>query len=172
MKNLEKQIKLDLSEFHKEKINQIDNFDYSNLVWKLRQENGMSDEHITEGIENLKRYYVVALFDPLNEHAVSELVDPFWHTHILFTKEYISFCSNIFNGYIHHSPLNQQNNKEVSEVSELYNYTIEIYDKIFHHVDENWWPRLNNNSLAVNLVCRHMLQHDSLIKDNALFKTR
>ena len=173
MQNLENQIKIKLTEFHKIRIEQIDNFDYSNLVWKMKQENGMSEDYINKGIENLKRYYVVALLDPLNEHAVSELVDPFWHTHILFTKEYNKFCKDIFKGYIHHTPLNQSDASEVEKVSKLYEYTIETYNNIFYEVDKKWWPKLGENAelkTIVRPVCLHMLIHDHKIQENALFQ--
>lgn len=173
-KSLLSQIKLNLTDFHKKKIELIDNFDYSNVVWKVRQESSLSKDYIMQGINNLKRYYVVALLDPLNEHAVSDLVDPFWHTHILFTKEYVNFCNEIFQGYIHHTPLNQSHHAEVKKVENLYGYTIDTYNKIFHTVDQNWWPELGfDNDLKVNMrpICTHYLIKDTEIMKNALFST-
>lgn len=99
-------IKISLSPLHIEKIKLIDNFDFSKTAKKVdRDTHGLTSKYLAEGIENLKRYYVVALLDPLNEHAVSRYVDPFWHAHVLHTKEYIEFCSTVFDQYIQHQPL-------------------------------------------------------------------
>jgi len=34
----------------------------------------------------------------------NQLVDIFWHTHILFTRKYHDDCKNIFGRYLHHEP--------------------------------------------------------------------
>ena len=125
-----------------------------------------------DGIENLKRYYVVALLDPLNEHAVSRYVDPFWHAHILHTKEYIMFCDTIFKQYIHHQPLDFGNPDEVREIAMLYDYTKNIYQKIFSSINSQWWPDVSQAGFGHTIgpvVCRHMLIHDESIRNKALF---
>ncbi len=46
--------------------------------------------------------------DPNGPHyAPSPLVDEGWHTFILYTKEYATFCRKISGGYIHHEPFDQ-----------------------------------------------------------------
>ena len=89
-KNIIDSIKVDLQPLHLEKIKKIDEFDFSKKSKRVAKETGIHDkEYLNQGIHNLKRYYIVALLDPLNEHAVSETVDPFWHAHVLHTKDYI-----------------------------------------------------------------------------------
>ena len=34
----------------------------------------------------------------------SPKVDAIWHTHILYTKEYAAFCSEVFVRFVHHTP--------------------------------------------------------------------
>ena len=166
--------KISLSDFHKEKLLQIDNFDYSKVLKKVdRDSGGLTDKYLEEGMLALKKYYAVALLDPLNEHAVSLYVDPFWHSHVLFTKDYTKFCNSIFGGYIHHSPLDPDDTKEVERVGSLYNYTISIYDQIFKEYDKNWWPSLERKSQgfsAVKPICFHYLVKDTEIMQKALFK--
>lgn len=163
-------IKLKVSDFHAEKIRLIDEFDYSNIRWKVRQELGsfVSEEYLDEGIENLKKYYVVALLDPLNEHAVSARVDPFWHVHILFTRDYISFCSSVFNQFIHHEPLNEADELEVQRIIGLYAYTQDIYTEMFINHDIVWWPPIASEDFKC--ICRHGRINDALTKTHALFK--
>lgn len=46
--------------------------------------------------------------DPNGPHyAPSPLVDEGWHTFILYTKEYATFCRAISGGYIHHEPFDE-----------------------------------------------------------------
>lgn len=136
-------IKINLKPIHIEKITQIDDFDFSKTAKKVSEDTGIVDEsYLKDGIENLKRYYIVALLDPLNEHAVSETVDPFWHSHILHTKDYMKFCQDIFGQFIHHQPLDKEDKVEFEKVEDLYQYTIGIYEKIFKTLDNRWWPKL------------------------------
>lgn len=138
-------IKIELAPIHKEKIELIDDFDFSKTAKKVAVDTGINDKsYLDDGVENLKRYYVVALLDPLNKHAVSETVDPFWHAHILHTRDYIKFCEDIFGQYVQHEPLDLDDTAETEEVADLYEYTVDIYEKIFKSVDYNWWPKLGD----------------------------
>ena len=166
-------IKLDLSPFHLERLRLIDTFDYSPALQKVsRDKGGLTPAYLRQGELALKQYYAVALLDPLNEHAVSKLVDPFWHCHVLFTKEYVRFCGTIFGGYIHHAPLDPSDENEVSSVGKLYDYTLKTYKKIFKQIDPEWWPEVakNDPQFAIQIVCKHMLVQDADIVANALFK--
>lgn len=50
-------IKLSLSDFHIDRVNKIDNFDYSSIAKKVNHEaHGLTSKYLLEGIENLKRY--------------------------------------------------------------------------------------------------------------------
>ncbi len=140
------------------------------LVAKDSLERGITctEEFLNEGIFNLKLYYVVALLDPINEHAVSEMVDPFWHSHILLTRRYHDFCSSIFEQYMHHQPLDKNNKTELANIDELYTYTINVYEKMFNAktINRNWWP-------YKSLVCLHGATDSSkTIVADALFKRR
>lgn len=166
-------IKLNLSDFHIDRVNQIDSFDYSRIAKKVNLEvHGLTSKYLMEGIENLKRYYVVALLDPLNEHAVSNFVDRFWHAHIIHTKEYMEFCNSVFGQYIHHKPLDLDDPKETSEVYTLYDYTNTIYTQMFKTVDEHWWPNSKTHNfghVAGPAVCRHHFVTNDEIRGKALF---
>lgn len=164
------QIKLKLSDFHREKVNLIDDFDYSNVVKKVQEEFGvtLTDRYLEEGINNLKRYYVVALLDPTNRHAVSAYVDPFWHVHVLFTREYADFCESIYGQFVHHTPLIREDKKMVSHVRDLYNYTVDVYEDIFYEVDKNWWPVLAKDKE----ICYHMEIYAEDIRARALFSEK
>lgn len=166
-------LKLEIGDFHREKLIQIDEFDYEKVLKKVgRDLGGMTDRYLLEGEFSLKQYYAVALLDPLNEHAVSKLVDPFWHAHVLFTQDYMDFCNSIFGGYVHHTPLDPDDTREVRRVEKLYEYTLGTYKKIFSDIDQSWWPEVGSGmiGLASRVVCLHQNVKDPEIMAHALFE--
>jgi hypothetical protein len=166
-------VDVSLSPFQISKIVEIDNLINEDAVFIKRkvvedfEEKSLriDDDTLNEGIFNLKLYYVVALLDPKNRHAVSERVDPFWHSHILHTELYHKFCNKVFNQYVHHKPLNKMDIKACEEVDRLYSYTLDVYHNIFKKelIDGLWWPENNQ-------VCTHMDLYDPDIFKEGLFE--
>jgi hypothetical protein len=150
-------IKLPLQEEHRKRLAVIASADYSGVIRKTKEyyiEIGkpVSDEYLSEGIFGLQQYYAVALLDPANAHAVSAPVDPFWHFHILHTQDYFSFCDQVVGEYMHHQPLNHAVETQVENVRTLYQYTIEILDKIFTEVNPHFWPEDFSDAA---MICFH-----------------
>lgn len=162
-------IAIPVSEFHAERIRKIDDFDYGKVAKKVSMSlEGVTPSYVQQGIENLKLYYVIALLDPLNAHAVSKTVDPFWHAHILFTKDYINFCDDVFGQYIQHDPLDQDDSARVAHIANLYDYTLSLYGKIFKQVNPEWWPP--QTMAAYRTECGHMEINTPAIRAAALFQ--
>lgn len=106
----------------------------------------------------------------MNEHAVSDEIDLFWHTHILYTRQYIDFCDRVFGEYIHHDPLDHENTSAVSEIVELYEYTMAVYDDILlGPLDEQFFPRDVPDYM---LVCKHMFVTNSAVMENSVYSQR
>ncbi len=143
--------------FHVALLQFIDAADFSGVRRKvaeeLRERNiSPIEEYLDEGILALKQYYAIAILDPRNKHAVSAAVDPFWHAHILHTKEYVDFCERLVGGYIHHTPLNHQRHDEVELVGQLYRYTSTCYRQFFSYVNLSFFP---TDLPRHRLVCLH-----------------
>jgi hypothetical protein len=153
--------------YHTSKLRQIDTFDYEPVKRKVGRDHGLPSAKLTAGVENLKRYYAVALLDPLNLHAVSKAVDPFWHSHILFTSEYENFCQFIFGQFIHHEPLDPTDGPKVEFVRKLYDHTLATYKKLFKSLDPEWWPP--SGADAFGPVCLHQAVQNAEIRALALF---
>jgi len=164
--------KIELSAFHLARIAKIDQFDYTCVIKKVNRDlGGVTATYLLNGADNLKRYYIVALLDPRNRHAVSKSVDPFWHSHVLFTRQYKDFCHDVFDGeFIHHVPLDPEDAKMVKHVQELYDYTLEVYKGIFKKVDGDWWP--SSSVAGFQTVCLHEEVHGDEIVKNGLFSER
>ena len=61
---------------------------------------------VNEMIEEYRKHIaILAVYDPLGyDIPISDLVDPVWHTHILYTQDYTSLCKKMGCSYIHHQP--------------------------------------------------------------------
>ena len=111
-----------------------------------------TQEWLDEGVLALKQYYAVALLDPFNRHAVSDAIDPFWHAHILHTKQYAEFCDNVFHHYVHHIPLDHADTQAVGLMRKLYDYTYQVYEDMFGYVNPEFFASQLEDE---RLVCMH-----------------
>lgn len=160
MRNLLSTVRTELvTSFHVTLLHFIDETDFSNIRRKvaldLTKIGIVADEgYLDEGILALKQYYALAILDPKNMHAISDVVDPFWHAHILHTEEYIDFCNRLIGRYLHHDPLDHEKLQAVGMVDRLYRYTVGCYEQFFSYVNPIFFPV----ELPVyRLVCKHML---------------
>ena len=161
--------RMPLSRFHRRKLEKIDGFDYSRIQKKMSAEFPcIQQDYLDRGINALKQYYAVALLDPKNEHAVSVPVDPFWHNHILFTRDYVRFCDEVFNQFIHHEPLDKTDTQQVDKVLGLYEYTKEVYQQLFKNIDSEMWPTPSLDSV----ICSHHEVYDPTIRRHSLLQRR
>jgi hypothetical protein len=69
---------------------------------------------------------------------VSDMVDPFWHAHVLDTRSYHDFCTKVAGEYIHHVPLVSQS--EENELMPAYlNTTVILYAEYFGELNQKYW---------------------------------
>lgn len=135
----------------------IDSEDYSSVIRKVTEyftEIGFvpPTNYIERGVYSLKQYYAVALLDPANAHAVSAPVDPFWHSHILHSEQYMSFCEMVVGEYMHHRPLDHSKTLHLDAVRRLYSYTLDVLPQLFSIVDEVFWPQGLSDAA---IICWH-----------------
>jgi hypothetical protein len=112
-----------------------------------------TSEYIDDGVFALRKYHAIALLDPLNGHAVSDTLDPFWHAQILFTEPYTRFCSKVFGQYMHHYPLDHSDQKAVVQVRRQYDYTVnEVVPAVFGETGDVFYPVGIAND---RVICNH-----------------
>jgi len=76
----------------------------------------------------------------------AELVDEFWHQHLLFSREYTDFCDEHFGRYIHHQPCGDGFKNVPAELDGLepFEMFLEEYKKEFgQDAPEEYWPRFS-----------------------------
>jgi hypothetical protein len=118
--------------------------------YKLQKEHGWSENKINYTINLYKEWLVLqVLYEDLS-FAPSELVDEFWHIHILDTRKYLSDCNTIKGEMIHHYPyfgLTDQENESVLESG--FKLTKKLYLHHFGHCELGF-----EGDLAASCGCR------------------
>ncbi|MBI4090203.1 MAG: hypothetical protein HY421_02255 [Candidatus Kerfeldbacteria bacterium] len=166
-------IQLPVNELQRERLMRIDQEDFSGVRRKVREEMSergidASAEWLDEGILALKQYYAVALLDPLNKHAVSAVIDPFWHAHIMHTKEYVAFCAEVFEEFLHHEPLDRSDEPKLRFVHTLWKYTRGVYGRLFSYVHPDTYKQLAD--CTSETVCLHQMVSNRRLRACAVFE--
>ncbi len=78
------------------------------LIEKLLKECIVDTEKEGEALfEEVKKYMILVQIEPEKPWQMYSLrIDEVWHQFVLFTREYVDFCSKYFDAYIHHVPSN------------------------------------------------------------------
>lgn len=78
-----------------------------------------------------KRFIALAL--SYGDVPVSEYVDTFWHTHLLFTEDYSQMCDFVAGKFLHHRP------KNLDEAAHEKRDTVALYTAHFGEPDATMW---------------------------------
>lgn len=115
----------------------IKDWDLSDVKRYLREHKGMDAYYVDQLETEYKRYMsLVVMHHPLS-FSISEEVDEMWHTHILFTQDYVKMSRACGFDYLHHIPLIL--NPEGEEVAEAYRRTVIFYEKEWGSVPTEFW---------------------------------
>jgi hypothetical protein len=104
---------------------------------RLIKKGGFDEATAKIAVEELKKFlYICAVEDDKPIAMISPIVDEAWHTFILFTKEYESFCCNIVGRFLHHRPIISDYDMRVAR-SGAQNF-IKSYQKHFGKMPTVW----------------------------------
>lgn len=78
----------------------------------------ISDDDTNFVVDALKDFFIFGFATKKSCGMPSIIVDELWHTYILFTKEYASFC-NMIGRFIHHSPEKVGNKTDLDRKSSI-----------------------------------------------------
>jgi|ERR1044072_1630419 hypothetical protein len=88
-----------------------------------------SDEYIDRLIEEYKKFlYLSTVVD--FKVTPSFPIDQAWHSHILFTRSYMTFCDTYLGGFFHHGP-GDGTKGEDNRFTNQYEMTLAAYKKHF-----------------------------------------
>lgn len=85
-----------------------------------------------------QRYLALVLAYPEQILPISAQLDDFWHTHILFTKDYHAMCHQVCGRYIHHTPTMDKPDRD--NLATKYSDTLRLYTQEFGAPTSAFWP--------------------------------
>lgn len=160
-----------LSDFHVERIREIDSRDYTGFWLKAPGQYTLmgvlaTPEFLARALLALKMYYVVALLDPRNRHAVGALADPAWHADLLDSPNVGAMCDLVFGQTLHHTILDHTDDAAVARVSSDYLYTLDVYGRLFTWFDQQFFP---SHIADAELLCGHNKVRSPDVWDHGLY---
>jgi hypothetical protein len=126
-------------------IEQIMNYPMAHVIKRCQKDYGYTAEDMKILERELKRYLVLSIFFKEGEPGngmYSKDVDNLWHSFILFTKDYSSFCKKYIGRFIHHFPNTKTGRAypgELKEVSKDFQAFIKNYQEIFEEEAHPIW---------------------------------
>lgn len=106
---------------------------------RLCIEHGWSPEEAAAAIEEYRRFVFLAV---VAGHPVtpSDQVDPVWHLHLVYTRDYWGvFCPQVLGRSLHHGPT-EGGAQEAGRYYDQYAQTLASYARWFGSPPERWWP--------------------------------
>jgi hypothetical protein len=116
-------------------------------------QNNMDSNFVNRLEEEYRKYLTIILDNPEFDVSPSKCVDEFWHTHILDTRKYANDCEEIFGGYLHHIPLDD----DKEERNAPYLATLRLYRSTFGDPPADIWQEAGGGS------CRGGSCRDALV---------
>ena len=127
------------------KLAAIDEEDFGPIVKRVEKELAKQGKTVVlsreQAVVALKQYYGLMVATPNGaEYAVSSVLDPYWHAHILDTQGYARFCERTAGEFMHHVPLDETDEVEFSRVCGVYLQTGEALRQMFQDVSDVAFP--------------------------------
>jgi len=89
----------------------------------------------------LKRYLTLCALDLDKSYAMAGPVDGLWHTFLLFTRLYASFCEQVGGAFLHHEPGDIENEAESERFETDYANLWNDYERTFGEPPpDTIWP--------------------------------
>lgn len=125
----------------------INAYDFEFLRERYADENPKFATQFDEAVIELKRFFTLAFSTDGPMAAMSHAVDELWHTFILHTPQYETFCKDVFGEYMHHQPRSTAIPVPTSAISTFYTE----YPKQFGLVPSIWFndiPTAHRDAVA------------------------
>lgn len=96
-----------------------------------------SAEDIDEVMDEYKKFMAMAMAFGAEPVPVSEFLDDFWHTHIVFTQDYAAMCQTIAGRFVHHRP--RILDDEAMLAAAFTTRTMDLYRQCFGEPNRKVW---------------------------------
>ena len=113
----------------------LSRYDFAFLAEPFAADYPRHADRFKECKEELRKFFSLALSHDGPLAAMSHAVDALWHTFILHTPQYHSFCDDVYGEYLHHQPRSAAIPVPIAAISNFYT----SYPDQFGHVPSIWF---------------------------------
>lgn len=114
---------------------------YRQLVTRVATEEGVPAEYAERVVTQAIYFLQVCALNPGARLAPSPAVDPGWHAFVLHTREYARFCEQLAGRFIHHAPVDpEEEDGEDEHGVAAVTATVEAMRAAGLPVDDELWP--------------------------------
>lgn len=100
-------------------------------------EKGIYSAEEVDSVEGEYKKFLALIIGEKQPMVMAEVIDPFWHAHLLFTKDYRQMCRDLGCGHIDHTPTTSP--EERVRLTGGYNRTLSFYRKNFGEIPAKYW---------------------------------
>ncbi|MYM25498.1 hypothetical protein GTP46_22975 [Duganella sp. FT135W] len=103
-----------LNDAQKQTLVLIDGWPMQKILEKIDIKN-LGGEKELDAVVWYKQFIFLRYLSKVGKFGIySKAIDEVWHTHILFTQDYLNFCMSVFGEFLHHAPCNIMKNTNES----------------------------------------------------------
>lgn len=114
-----------------EAVNEID---LSPINRKLQYDDPetWTDETLAEAELNYRRFLALNMLHQSESLVVNQILDDYWHQHILDTRKYAADCQKLFGFFLHHYPyFGMDGEEDRQRLQEGFAYTQQLWEESF-----------------------------------------
>jgi hypothetical protein len=111
-------------------------WDLDRVAYRLRNRLGWTADFTALVEKEYRRFMSLETSANGNPLGMRGPVDDFWHEHILFTRDYASFCDAVAGKFLHHEPADADSSPKVAS----YSLTLMLLEQHFGPVELDVWP--------------------------------
>jgi hypothetical protein len=108
------------------------NLDLNLVKQRLVEREHWEEKDAIAAVRRYKNFLILIAKYPDHLLAPAADMDEIWHNHILFTREYMQACEEIFGGYLHHTPAQSSRPEEKQRMEFAQEHTAELYLQEFN----------------------------------------
>lgn len=122
-----------------------DKFPLDGIVDRYIRDHSVPPVVAAEHARELKRYLTLCALFPDAGFTMKGPVDDLWHTFILFTADYQTFCADVAGRFLHHVPAPSVP-RDAKDVDASYDAFLQSYEFAFgEEAPRHVWPRRSND---------------------------
>ncbi len=133
-------------------LEKVQKIDFAPIFWKLKNPlkgEGMSDEELRSGCLQYQQWLALQMAFPEEHTPPSEIIDVFWHAHILDTSKYAEDCKEVFGFFLHHFPYTGWQGEEAKQAHDVkFELTKQLFEQYF------------GGNPGVNAICTRFCDDD------------